>query len=187
MIQNKSVYLKKLFNMLNRKIKKHLNTFNQVKLEKKYRLIPNNKAIKSDGTTLLNNQNIADEFGKSLANIFSTSTIISKSFEPAHHLDQNYPEITYEEFINPLVNSNIDAAPGIDKINNKTLKNCPTETLIHIHTIFEASLKLKCVSKIWKSSKITMIHKKGKPIDELQSYRPISLINCISKWLEKIV
>ena len=76
---------------------------------------------------------------------------------------------TLEEFTKPLEDCNLDAAPGIDKINNKTLKNCPVETLIYIFNIFEASLKLGYIPKQWKCSKITMIHKKGKPPDELQS------------------
>ncbi|CAF1122730.1 unnamed protein product [Brachionus calyciflorus] len=38
-----------------------------------------------------------------------------------------------------------------------------------------------------KSSTIVMILKSDKPINELSSYRPISLINCLSKWLEKII
>jgi hypothetical protein len=32
-----------------------------------------------------------------------------------------------------------------------------------------------------------MIHKKGKPKDQIKSFRPISLISCISKWMEKII
>ena len=32
-----------------------------------------------------------------------------------------------------------------------------------------------------------MIHKKGKPKCDFTSYRPISLLNCMSKLLEKII
>ena len=32
-----------------------------------------------------------------------------------------------------------------------------------------------------------MIHKKDKPPEIASSYRPISLISCIAKWMEKIV
>ena len=149
--------------------------------------LSSNSKIKHEGVTLQNNQNIAEEFGESLAKTFSFPTTISKSFEQTVPLTTDQIELSYEEFTKPLEDCNLDAAPGIDKINNKTLKNCPVETLIYIFNIFEASLKLGYIPKQWKCSKITMIHKKGKPPNELQSYRPISLINCISKWLEKIV
>jgi hypothetical protein len=43
------------------------------------------------------------------------------------------------------------------------------------------------VPNIWKKAKIIMILKKDKPPDEVSSYRPISLQNCIAKWLEKII
>ncbi len=74
-------------------------------------------------------------------------------------------------------------APGIDKITNKMLKLCPLNTLEQLRAIFNASLKLSHLPANWKASNIKMIHKK----DSVSSYRPISLINCISKWLEKLL
>ncbi len=43
------------------------------------------------------------------------------------------------------------------------------------------------IPKAWKASKIVMIHKKGKPKHDFTSYRPISLMICLSKLLDKII
>ena len=36
-------------------------------------------------------------------------------------------------------------------------------------------------------SKIKMIYKSSNPKTEINSFRPISLLSCITKWLEKII
>ena len=53
--------------------------------------------------------------------------------------------------------------------------------------LFQASLKLGHVPKEWKAAKIIMIHKPGKPKQDLTSYRPISLLICLAKLMEKII
>ena len=52
--------------------------------------------------------------------------------------------------------------------------------------LFQASLRLGHVLRRWKAAKIIMIHKTGKPKHDLTSYRPISLLICLAKLLEKI-
>lgn len=52
--------------------------------------------------------------------------------------------------------------------------------------IFNCSLKSGKFPEGFKSSIVSPIYKKG-PIFEVSNYRPISLLNCISKILEKIV
>jgi hypothetical protein len=79
------------------------------------------------------------------------------------------------------------AAPGDDGINNKLLKKCPPIIHQQLFYLFQSSLKIGHVPKIWKISKIIMIPKKDKPRDLISSYRPISLLNTIGKWCEKIV
>jgi hypothetical protein len=58
------------------------------------------------------------------------------------------------------------------------------ELILHL---FQASLRLGHVPRHWKAAKIIMIHKTGKPKHDLTSYRPISLLICLAKLLEKIV
>jgi len=67
------------------------------------------------------------------------------------------------------------------------LKLCPPNILLSINKIFNATLDIGLIPSSWKLSKVIMIHKNNKPKDNFSSYRPISLISCISKLLEKII
>jgi hypothetical protein len=53
--------------------------------------------------------------------------------------------------------------------------------------IYEASIRLSHIPRDWKQAKIIMLLKKDKPANEIKSYRPISLLNCMAKLLEKII
>ncbi len=77
-------------------------------------------------------------------------------------------------------------SPGIDNVTNNMLKLCPLNVKTRINTIFNASLKLGHLPDQWKKANIKLIHKNKKPKDKFNSYRPISLISCVSKWIEKI-
>jgi len=86
-----------------------------------------------------------------------------------------------------LSSSKPSGAPGPDQITNKMLKLIPQNIKSRLEIIFNASLQLSYLPSSWKLSNIKMIHKKGKPKDQINSFRPISLISCISKWMEKII
>ena len=222
--QNYSHHVKKIINMLNRKIKTNLNKFKQAQIESKFselskfnqssqkhwRIIKKIQNKAQDNNTKKKNkilidpppadnetyeQAIANEFAKNLSLTFSYTTNINI---PTRR-DQTTPVvqpsidsetdtiISSEELCEPMHKWNSNSATGPDKINNKILKALPASTLTAIHNLFQATLKHSYIPKAWKSSKIIMILKKDKPAENVSSYRPISLINCISKWLEKII
>ena len=53
--------------------------------------------------------------------------------------------------------------------------------------IFNRSWTSHSFSSTWKTSSIIPIHKMGKPLDSPASFRPISLISCVSKLFERII
>ena len=94
--------------------------------------------------------------------------------------------ITYAE-LQGCLSSTKETSPGKDEITYNMLKRVD-ETLM--------KLLLKLYNKIYQShsfpakwliSIIVPIHKKGKDPRKANSYRPISLISCMCKLLEKIV
>ena len=69
---------------------------------------------------------------------------------------------------------------GPDKVAYPILKHLPRSGMDFLH-IFNISWCLHSFSFIWKTSSNIPIHKMGKPLDFPASFRPISLISCVSK------
>ena len=66
------------------------------------------------------------------------------------------------------------------------LKHLPRSGMDFLH-IFNLSWALHSFPSISKTSSINSIHKMGKPLDSPASFRPISLISCVSKLFERII
>ena len=62
-------------------------------------------------------------------------------------------------------------------------KSILTTPLTHIYNI---SLAVGIVPKLWKTAQVTPLHKGGDPLD-INNYRPISIINSIAKIFEKLI
>lgn len=91
--------------------------------------------------------------------------------------------ITEKDLDEALDSLNIKATAGKDKISNKMLKKCSTQ----MKNLLNASFKIGYIPQKWKTSMIIIIPKKGKPPEELSSYRPFTLTSCICKLLERII
>lgn len=91
------------------------------------------------------------------------------------------------EIRNIIKTTRNNKAPGPDKIQNIVLKNLPNKAIVQLTYIFNACLKLSYFPQEWKNALILPIHKPGKDKLFPQSYRPISLLNTMSKILENII
>uniref|UniRef100_A0A1Y1NA23 Reverse transcriptase domain-containing protein n=1 Tax=Photinus pyralis TaxID=7054 RepID=A0A1Y1NA23_PHOPY len=78
-------------------------------------------------------------------------------------------------------------APGHDGIPNQAIKLLPKKGIAHLVAIFNAALRLNHFPDSWKCADVILILKAGKPANIPQSYRPISLLPCLGKLLEKII
>lgn len=78
-------------------------------------------------------------------------------------------------------------APGEDGVRNICLKHVNAKFIVALTYIFNACLTLSYFPKVWKRSLTVPIHKPGKPIRKVSSYRPISLLSSMSKLFERIV
>lgn len=77
--------------------------------------------------------------------------------------------------------------PGHDLISNEILKQLPNKAVLCLTSIFNACLRLSYFPEIWKHAQIILFKKPNKPKDATSSYRPISLLCCVSKLLEKVI
>jgi hypothetical protein len=77
-------------------------------------------------------------------------------------------------------------APGYDLIKGGILKELPDIGIRAITQIFNSVLRTGYFPGQWKISQIITFLKPGKPAEEANSYRPISLLPILSKLFEKL-
>ena len=87
--------------------------------------------------------------------------------------------ITMEELNNVLTHK--DTAPGTDLILYSMIANLPEKGKRYLLKVYNHSLREGIVPAEWKCAKITPIPKKD------NSFRPISLLPCLSKVMDKIM
>ena len=95
-------------------------------------------------------------------------------------------DITEKEFLQ-AINRSRNTAPGRDGITQKLIKNLPQHTLDDLLYLYRQSYILGIFPAIWKVGLIVPILKPGKPAEKVTSYRPIALLPCLGKNLERIV
>ncbi len=78
-------------------------------------------------------------------------------------------------------------SPGIDKITNKLIKNLPSSFPLILVKLFNACFTQSHFPSSWKSAVIIMIPKAKKDHKIADNYRPISLLNTLSKLFERLI
>ena len=76
---------------------------------------------------------------------------------------------------------------GPDAIPNIVLKKLPRSAHEYLANMINCILGLGHYPEPWKIAYILPIPKPGKPANEAKNFRPISLLNCLSKILEKVL
>jgi hypothetical protein len=94
--------------------------------------------------------------------------------------------ITTDEIVDIIKILNPNKASGPDIISHKMLKLCPEKIAVPLQIIFNKSL-LQCkYPTSWKIAHVMAIFKKGdKSLPS--NYRPISLISCVGKIMERVI
>ena len=142
-----------------------------------------------------NNQVISDEneIATSLNNFFLASASLNNEPDeiPDNNIvynDSSLDSITVNEqdVADVIKTLKTNKASGPDGISPKMLSLCSSALVKPLTRLFNASLKLGKVPDEWKMANIVPIHKKGSTT-EVKNYRPISLISCVGKVMEKIV
>ena len=98
----------------------------------------------------------------------------------------NTANYTEEQISDILFELNPDKSTGPDKIGNTLLKKCHKTLCKSLKLIFRTCLNKQCYPSYWKICQITPIVKEGNKAD-VTCYRPISLLCCCSKVLEKLL
>jgi hypothetical protein len=79
-------------------------------------------------------------------------------------------------------------SPGTDRITVRLLKTCWAQVRTYIRSIFQKCLELCYFPTAWKTAEVAMIPKVGKKdCTSPRSMRPIALLSCLGKGLERVV
>jgi hypothetical protein len=126
-------------------------------------------------------------FAKHLEKVFKPHASVSNDDDIYDSLNTPYQlELPLEKFkvnrITHLINTKLNPrkSPGYDLITARILKALPTSAL-RLLAIYNAVLRTGRFPSQWEVAVIILIPKPGKPPEMVESYRPISLLQIISK------
>ena len=98
----------------------------------------------------------------------------------------NSLSIKNENILKILKSLDENKACGIDGICNKILKHCAESLVQPISILANTSLESGCFPSAWKKANVVPVYKKNDK-SEVTNYRPISLLSCPSKVVERLV
>ena len=114
--------------------------------------------------------------------------IVARTFDPprVQRSTFQFKEIPVSFTLKQLRGLKTGKAVGLDNIPPRLLKDSACIVATPLTTIINASLRQGIVPDDWKSARVTPLFKKGK-VEDLDSYRPISVLPIVSKLLERAV
>lgn len=95
-------------------------------------------------------------------------------------------EVTSEHILKLIKNLDTSKGAGCDNIPPIFFVKCAEPLSLPISIIFNRCFREGFFPNIWKKAHIVPIHKKG-PKSTIENYRPISILNVLSKLCEKVV
>ena len=107
-----------------------------------------------------------------------------KQQREASNLSQAF---TTDEIINALNSTKSGEAAGPDGVFPDMLKNIGPAAIRWLQAFYDDVVTTAYIPKIWRSTNVIAIRKRGKPLDDPTSYRPISLLCCCHKLLERLL
>ena len=155
-------------------------------------------SLNSDDTPIDDPLEMANEFNEFFVNIASklkesadTNTSHDKLKEFCQSkLPSNtkfkIPQIQKENVLKFFSRMDINKATGTDMIGPRLLKLAAPYIVGEVTFICNHSINNSIFPAKWKEAKVTPLHKSG-PYDDVNNYRPISILPILSKVLEKHV
>ncbi len=97
-----------------------------------------------------------------------------------------FQEVTDTEVLDIIKGLKAKKSAGHDNISNNLIKSVLVDIYTEITFVINYCLQNEYFPSMWKVSRVTPLFKKGDRTN-ITNYRPISLLPCISKILEKVV
>ena len=126
-----------------------------------------------------------NDFFASISTVDDTNTTLP----PVNLLTDNSLNdisLTEQEIIDTIQILNVNKAVGEDLISHKVLKNICHSISKPLCILYNKSLHTSTFPNIWKSAIVMPLFKKGDQ-NLVTNYRPISLLSCLGKLMERVV
>ena len=157
------------------------------------KMIESNNLIITDPqimtNTFANNfseQSNPSNFPAEFINNFNNATNLQCNPNPSGKATFLENPFSITEFENTLKTFS-GTTPGLDKITYQMLKNAPLNFKSRILKLYNNIFDQGIIPQTFKTALVIPIRKPNKPAEQISSYRPISLLPCLSKTLEKMV
>ena len=152
------------------------------------------KELKVNGQSITNSNVLADEFNNHFATIGPKLASEIPSQCNNSHLEYltstnerfQFRPITTNQVLSLLNKLNKSKATGLDKISARLVRECADLICIPLCHIFNQSLSLGIFPEDWKCARVKPLFKQGNR-DDMNNYRPISVVPVRAKVFERIV
>ncbi len=163
-------------------------------LNKNSKKSPGSDSFFINGTTLDDPRHIAEHFNDFFTNIGPNlaSKIPDSRLNPTDLIEGDYPlslfitPITKSELLKCIDGLSSSKSPGHDKLDSYLIKKTGNIIAEPLLKIFHLSLLSGIVPHDFKMAKVIPLYKNGDP-KLICNYRPISILPCLSKVLERLV
>ncbi|KAI1676083.1 reverse transcriptase [Pyrenophora tritici-repentis] len=157
-----------------------------------HKLLPNQQdsPLVVNGETITDTAEKAKALHRELLDRFNNADDLPAPPEPEDYTQKPLPwdtKVTTEEAEHYAIGV-ASTSPGADGITVRLLKACWADIRNLARAIYQRCLELEFYPGCWRVAEVTMIPKAGKKDRTLaQSMRPIALLSCIGKGLERLV
>ena len=80
-----------------------------------------------------------------------------------------------------------DVAPGPDGITGRVWAESMTTLAPRLRHLFTRCLREGVYPRIWRTARLVLLKKEGRPLDSPSAYRPVSLLDEVGKLFERII
>jgi len=192
--KSKKEYHDRKFKTFKNNMRKTWQTINSIIGRKKQGTVVN-KLVNKDGHYITDPLSISNEFNDFFVNIGPKLASTINSNNESNFSDYMQEPLSNNMFMKPIVAEEIrkiickfdqNKSAGHDDIGNYIVKRVASEILVPLTSIFNLSISTGNVPDDLKVAKVIPIYKKENP-EICSNYRPVSVLPCFSKILERLI
>ena len=143
--------------------------------------------IDDSGRAITSSSDVTNEFNKYFASVFTVDDINLPDFPVRVNKELNSIHFDVLSMISKMLkNFKPSVSFSLENIPNVFLRRTERSITWPLSILFERSLSANYIAALWKMAKVVPLHTKGSTTSPA-NYRPISLVSCISKVMERVI